>query len=307
MIPTSKGVRDFLFSVEQNEEMIMCKVLDNSATGVITKDVELEVFNRRYGKALGRKLCTKITNKIRNASDRGIGFAITWEVLDTLISKLVLCEGTCDYTGESFSESCESDKYPSLDRIDSNLPYQEGNLCVVTIVANRVKGRVEDSFSPALKLEGNNAKVFKKVFATITNPDKMIEIRNQYIPNKQEKEMTTTNSTTTEVEVSTQASVPEDIQISKVYYTLMNFFVNQNKKVVITFAQFRRLYKFKNCFLSGASLTEDNKSPIILGDEVSKDTLRFAIRDYAVPFQTLIDQKGMTPTLLKNMLEKNMK
>ena len=87
----------------------------------------------------------------------------------------------------------------------------------------------------------------------------------------------------------------------------MNFFVNQNKKVEITFAQFRRLYKFKNCFLSGASLTEENKSPILLGDEVTKDTLHFAIRDYATPFQTLIDQQGMTPTLLKNMLSKNLK
>ena len=286
----------------------MCKVLDYSESGLIDTQISgISSFEDRYGASVGRKTHAKIRNKINSCHRRSIEFKVTWEMLDLLIDKWLYGKGVCDYTGELFILEIDHEQSPTLERINSSLPYQEGNLCIITKKVNSYKGTLEGSCETSFTIREESRELFNKMFSTLNNLDKMIEIRNQYIPNKQEKEMTTTNNTTTEVEVSTQASVPEDIQISKVYYTLMNFFVNQNKKVVITFAQFRRLYKFKNCFLSGASLTEDNKSPIILGDEVSKDTLRFAIRGYAVPFQTLIDQKGMTPTLLKNMLEKNMK
>ena len=287
----------------------MCKVLDNIESGLIDIQVgEIDRFQNRYGTTAGGKAYAKIRNKINSCHRRGIEFKITWEILDLLIDKWLYGKGVCDYTKEKFVLEKDHEQSPTLERINSSLPYQEGNLCIITKKVNSYKGILEDGREASFTIREEFRGLFNKMFSTINNLDKMIEIRNQYIPNKQEKEMATaTISTTTFTPIAEETSVPEDIQISKVYYTLMNFFVNQNKKVVITFAQFRRLYKFKNCFLSGASLTEDNKSPIILGDEVSKDTLRFAVRDYAVPFQTLIDQKGMTPTLLKNMLEKNMK
>ena len=283
----------------------MCQVLDNSETGLIEINIgEIGRFQDRYGEVTGEKVYAKIRNKINSCFRRSIEFKITWEVLDLLVDKWVLGNGLCDYTGESFIASKDHALSPTLERIDSSLPYQEGNLCVITREVNSFKGTMESGGENRITVREDSRELFNQMFTTITNIDKMIEIRNQYIPNKQEKEMTAINNTTT---TTSQTEVPEDIQISKVYYTLMNFFVNQNKKVEITFAQFRRLYKFKNCFLSGSSLTEENKSPILLGDEVTKDTLRFAIRDYATPFQTLIDQKGMTPTLLKNMLSKNLK
>lgn len=285
----------------------MCQVLDNNKTGLIEINLgEISRFRDRYGVTVGRKAYAKIRSKINSCIKRGVEFKITWEMLDLLVDKWVLGEGVCDYTGESFITTKGHDLSPTLERINSSLPYQEGNLCVITMKVNSFKGTMESGGENKITVREEFRELFNQMFTTISNLDKMIEIRNQYIPNKQEKEMTAINNTTINTTTS-QTEVPEDIQISKVYYTLMNFFVTQNKKVEITFAQFRRLYKFKNCFLSGSSLTEENKSPILLGDEVTKDTLRFAIRDYATPFQTLIDQQGMTPTLLKNMLSKNLK
>ena len=284
----------------------MCQVLDNSETGLIEINLgEIGRFQDRYGVATGERAYAKVRNKINNCLKRGIEFKITWEMLDLLVDRWVLGKGVCDYTSKPFVEDSTHKHYSTLERINSSLPYQEGNLCVITREANSFKGTIESGGEGTFTVKEDLRELFNQVFTTISNIDKMIKIRNQYIPNKQEKEMTTINNTTNTT--TSQTEVPEDIQISKVYYTLMNFFVTQNKKVEITFAQFRRLYKFKNCFLSGASLTEENKSPILLGNEVTKDTLRFAIRDYATPFQTLIDQKGMTPTLLKNMLSKNLK
>lgn len=286
----------------------MCQVLSKGETGLIDIEVgEINRFQDRYGITVGGKAYTKIRNKINSCNKREIDFKITWEMLDLLIDKWILGEGVCDYTGEDFILGHNHEQSPTLERINSSLPYQEGNLCVITKKVNSYKGIIEDAVGTAFTIREEHRELFNKMFTTINNLDKMIEIRNQYIPNKQEKEMTTNNTTNGVTEVSTQASVPEDIQISKVYYTLMNFFLTNGKVVNITFAQFRRLYKFKNCFLSGQAMTADNKSPLLLGDEVNKDTLRFALEDYATPFQTLIDKKGMTPTLLMNMLNKNIK
>lgn len=287
----------------------MCQVFDKSKTGIIIFRMGIITpFQNRYGDIVGGKVYAKVRNKIDSCKRRGIDFKITWEMLDLLIDKWILSEGVCDYSGEKFVEEADIANSPTLERIDSSLPYEEGNLCVITKKVNSFKGRLESGSVDKIVVKEEERPLFNVVFGILSSINKVTKIRNQYIPNKQEKEMATaTISTTAFTPIPEETSVPEDIQISKVYYTLMNFFINSDKVVNITFAQFRRLYKFKNCFLSGQAMTADNKSPLLLGDEVNKDTLRFALEDYATPFQTLIDKKGMTPTLLKNMLNKNIK
>ena len=116
-------------------------------------------------------------------------------MLDLLVDKWILGNGVCDYTGESFTVTKDHNLSPTLERIDSSLPYQEGNLCVITKKVNSYKGVIEAGSGSAFTIKEEFRELFNQMFTTISNIDKMIEIRNRYIPNKQEKEMTTATTT----------------------------------------------------------------------------------------------------------------
>ena len=283
----------------------MCKIYDGSRNGRIDTTFDTG-FIKRYGAEVGRKVFNKVKGKRRDCTKRGVNFLITWEVLDLLVDKWVLAKGTCDYTGESFSDIADTDNFPSLERVDSELPYQEGNLCVVTKRINSIKGNLESGVKGhPLKVSQEDRVVFNKMWSIISSPSKMKSTLNHYIPKKKEEiEMTTTK---VEKEIGVTATQHEDIELSGLYSNFMKFFLSMGKDVELSFSQFKHIYKRKACFLSGEKFVGDNKHPLLLGDKVTASTLTFAIEKYATPFQSLIDQSGMTPTLLLNNLTKNLK
>ena len=291
----------------------MCKIYDNSKVGLVNCAAGGIPFEKRYGEELGRKVYNKVRNKVNNCYERGIQFALTWEVLDLLVDKWVLGKGTCDYTKEPFSRSLTSLSRPTLERVDSSLGYEEGNLCIVTYEANVIKSKFED-YKPVnikIKIQEDQKEKFKKLWAVLSSPRKINSTVNQYIPKisdeiKMEKpmqELTTPISSPVE-----KKEAHEDVVYATRYANFMKYLIEQGKEVTISYPQFKHLFKRKNCFLSGNKFeSDDEKIPVLLSDEVGKDTLVFAFEKYANPFQALINQEGMTITLLKNMLAKSLK
>ena len=284
----------------------MCKIYNSSESGRITTTFDT-AFTERYGVEVGRKVFNKVRGKKRDCVKRGVNFLITWEVLDLLVDKWVLGKGTCDYTGERFRDVPDTNNFPSLERVDSTLPYQEGNLCVITKRINSIKGNFESGINTdALSVSKDDREIFNKMWSIISSPSKMKSTLNHYIPKrKEETKMTATVKVEKEIVITTTQH--EDIALSGLYSSFMKFFLSMGKDVELSFSQFKHIYKRKSCFLSGEKFVGDNKHPLLLGDKVTASTLTFAIEKYATPFQNLIDQSGMTPTLLLNNLNKNLK
>lgn len=299
----------------------MCKIYDKSEVGFIGYIGDGSIFEKRYGSDLGRKVYNKVRNKVNSCRERGIEFSITWEMLDLLIDKWVLGKGSCDYTKESFSISLTSTLRPTLERVDSSLGYEEGNLCVVTYKANCIKSKFEN-YEPdviSVKIQPSQKDLFIKMWAVLCSPKKINSTVNQYVPKKQIEEI---KPQVNEIKMeepmqeliihstnhAEKKEAHEDVMYATRYANFMKYLIKQGKEVTISFPQFKHLFKRKNCFLSGTKFeSDDEKIPVLLSDEVGKDTLVFAFEKYANPFQSLINQEGMTITLLKNMLVKNLK
>lgn len=86
------------------------------------------------------KIDKKLTNKRNNAKQRGLTCTLSLSDLLVIFDRNV---GVCDYTGKPFDES---DPYLgcSIERIDCNRGYEVGNICLVSIQANRIKDEVFD-------------------------------------------------------------------------------------------------------------------------------------------------------------------
>ena len=91
----------------------------------------LESFLQMKGK-IGDLRQGKFSKTQRNAKARNVKFILTKEYLDRLFKEQ---NGVCAITGDSLDDINKS----SLDRINSNKPYIEGNVQWVTVQANRSK------------------------------------------------------------------------------------------------------------------------------------------------------------------------
>lgn len=275
----------------------MCKIYDKSEVGFIDYIGDGTTFEKRYGKELGRKVYNKVRNKIGSCRDRGISFSLTWEVLDLLVDKWVLGKGTCDYTGVSFSLGLTHPSRPTLERVDSSLGYEEGNLCVVTSEINTIKSKFEDYQPTEIKIiiQDCQKEKFKKMWSIISSPRKINSTIKHYVPktvseNQQQNEETKMEKpmqelTTNTTNLTEKKEAHEDVVYATRYANFMKYLIEQGKEVTISFPQFKHLFKRKNCFLSGAKFeSDDEKIPVLLSDEVGKDTLVFAFEKYANPF-----------------------
>lgn len=84
-----------------------------------------------------KDLATTLYNRSKDSAiKRGLDFNLTKEYINALLDKQ---NHKCFYTGIKFTEEKNIFNQPSIDRIDSNIGYVEGNIVICTVIANTIK------------------------------------------------------------------------------------------------------------------------------------------------------------------------
>lgn len=124
------------------------------------------------------KISKKLSNKRGNSTQRGLTCTLSLEDL------LVIFErngGVCDYTGQPFDEENEHQAC-SLERINSDIGYELGNICLVTTRANRLKDCVLDTPDvEAFKISKKDIPILAAISVKVT-PEYMKFLGQKYDP-----------------------------------------------------------------------------------------------------------------------------
>lgn len=103
------------------------------------------------------------SNKLNSCKSRGIAFNLTF-----LQVKNLLRAKKCQYTGVELTHTMSNtggqrDTDLTIERIDSNRPYETGNVCAVSFAANQAKSMFDAKFgADAVKMIHEMSKQLKK-------------------------------------------------------------------------------------------------------------------------------------------------
>lgn len=270
-------------------------------------------FVKRFGEQEGIILFKKLNNSKKNASRRQIEVDLNWDDIN-LLAKPLLGYGFCDYTGQPFGED---DMKPSIERIDSNLGYVRGNICIVTVMANRVKNYIYDSTEDKSTLQPEHKDVIRQMMQNCTG-DHMEQLKKKYIPKTNDKLEETIVKKEVQVEKEVMLEdvaeavedkqIPEDIRMAEQYASWLRFMIKAGYEVTLTFFEYKNLVKAKRCFITGRELGQDMQPVIFdLNGKIEKTNVKFASEEAAKAMNNLIDKTGMTMQELVSSFKKTIK
>lgn len=215
------------------------------------------------------RVLTKWKAKKKSCNKRKIPMLLTQEQFVFLHQHNDL---VCDYTGLKMSTNHNTDNYISLERIDCTKPYQLGNICFVTRVANRLKGSIFDQYdkgqeNAGISLKGKYREVFFQMLDVVRNHEYIQMLKEKYSEENVNKMMKKGEIKVNKIEVKAEATVvsnvnPEkphnkELDITKVYTSFGTFIEQKCDSVYnLTYAQFKSLVSRKTCMLTKRQLPE---------------------------------------------------
>lgn len=263
------------------------------------------------------RLESRLQNKKSNAKKRGIECKLTMEDIAMLGPKL-LGHGICDYTGLPFStklvnspDGCDNPKYPTIERIDDQVGYVRGNVCVVMQRANKLKDNLVDKKTPTSITDPVDREIVQGLILNMSK-EHMEKLKTKYIPQK-ENEMNTDEimqntannisvsyekapaQDVTTAEKSAQVELPDDVAVALAYANYCNTFAKVGMSVSVTYAQFKAKYSRKVCALTGEKLSEEPKSVLILDLDIG-----FAKDNFIIVSKTM--EKALTQLMISTKM-----
>jgi len=216
--------------------------------------------------------------KKTNAKRRGIVCDITKSQY-RLIMSYMKNKPCCAYTGKEFDFSDpKSDMYPTLERIDSSLPYVLGNVVWVGATVNYIKGTLENKLCKTTTIELDKLETFKVAAEVLLDNTEAIEEANklkEYVLNNLsesniiestgETEMIAKNETEILTESVEQIEKLEpktkhnDVDFAVKYANIANIFCEKGYSFELSFSEYKRLMSKKCCSLTGIQFDEDSQ------------------------------------------------
>ena len=117
-------------------------------------------------------------NKKASCVDRLIPFELTfkeWEALYRLRNTV-----RCAYTDKEFNyKDSTNDNYPTLERICATKPYEKGNICFVTRLANELK-EMYDSGKSLKGIGDHRINMIQRIRKVVENPQQLAVMLKPY-------------------------------------------------------------------------------------------------------------------------------
>lgn len=217
-------------------------------------------------------------NKKTNAKRRGIDCKLTREHYVCLVEYLKQ-NPKCVYTGKHFDfKNKESEMYPTIERIDSSVPYILGNVVWVGRLVNHIKGSFENKQQKTATVDVNKLEIVKAAAEMLLDNTKAVEEANklkEYVLNNLsennatestgETEMVAKNDTEMLIESVEQIEKLEsktkhnDVDFAVKYANIANIFCEKEYSFELSFSEYKRLMSKKCCSLTGVLFDEDNQ------------------------------------------------
>lgn len=278
------------------------------------------------------KIERKITNKRKNAKQRRLICTLS------LADLLVIFErngGVCDYTGKPFDEY---DPYLacSIERIDSNRGYEVGNICLVSVQANRVKDEVFD------RVEQKDIKISKEFISILSaisvkvTPEYMKFLGQKYDPRiiydpqtdpykdyfkdltgdkivsnispieqKPILEVLDMSEQWTE-EQKAENVMPDDVHIATYYSALAGAAKKSGLGFTLSYAQFKGRLARKTCTFSGKNLDLTDKFVVLRDNKkaLSAENIIVVDEKFGHKLNKLSEEMGLSVDELAKMFKR---
>lgn len=231
---------------------------------------------------------------------------------------------TCYYTDVQFDmRDTSRDNYPTLERINGDMPYSVGNICFCTAKVNRLKSQVIENGLSTKGIGGVNANIVQRIKKVLNNPEMAAlrlkpyeDIFAKVAEREQEKqakivkdaikdELQLRNERIKQVKIKAD----KELALAKNYQRISEEFTNAGAVFDMSIKEVRDCLRITKCKISGVVFENDNQKHFWV-----KDKTGFITKDNVVVVTKSVQEsldhisKGSMETLLtcvKN-LDKNL-
>lgn len=234
----------------------------------------------------------KYKAKVQSSRKRGIDFKLTQE---DFIRIYEVNGGVCDYTGEPLNFTHEDPLQASLERIDPYKPYEYGNICVISMLANKTKGFLLETKANEgkYKITNHHREIIPVICKVLEDKELLDNIRNKYIGELP-------------LEQNTSAPNNPEIVIARLYAGFGNFIEDKcGSTYNLSYNDYKKLISRKKCQLTGRKLPEDLSQiglfVIDKSQDVSKENILVTSKDVQNALDTMIVSTKLTLKELKTL------
>ncbi len=275
-----------------------------------------------------QKLEVKLHTKKNDARKRGIEFSLVKEDLKALFERN---NGACDYTGLPFN----TERTPTIERIDDKVGYVRGNLCLVSVEANQLKDTLLDkTHIQSFRLQRNLLPILDTLRTKLTpeyldhlklkyradcnyNPGtdlykdhfkglteiEVQPILQQATKNDEEPVMT---DMTEEVKPTSLKKLPPDVHIATYYSSLAKMAQRMDMDFDISYAEFKGRMSRKTCAFSGKILGQENKFMLVMDKKkpFSKENLTVVDEEFGLKLTKMSEDIGLSIQEMAKMFKR---
>lgn len=239
-----------------------------------------------------------VHKKLKNKKNSVLGVKDIDLSLKYVVEELaagLCCKEVCAYSGVQMSnDEVNGDLSPTLDRINSDLGYIDGNVAVVTHKINSLKSAFEKNDDSRIRVTASEKEMFRKMFMLIGKQENT-EVSEEKVEVEQQED-----------EIFYGDGHNTDVKVALSYAAFACEMSDLGKKLNVPFARYKVAFNAKRCFITG-NILEDDKVPMITNngeDEVNANIIRFTTPALKEIITNLMDETGLSLNKIVNNLIK---